>query len=895
MFKNHEKFYSSDGKRTLLIAEDEEINREMLGMILEDDFQVIYAENGEIALAKAEQYREQLSLVLLDLLMPVMSGQEVLRRMKENPLFRTIPVIVLTADSSAEVESLNLGAIDYIPKPYPQAEIIKARIQRAIELSEDRDIIAYTERDPLTDLYNRDYFYRFAEQFDLHHKEMEMDAIVVDINHFHMINERFGTTYGDELLRGIAEKLRAMVSDSDGIVCRREADNFMVYCPHRNDYQAILDTISADMTGLEPLGRRINLRMGVYANVDKSLEIVRRFDRANIAANTVRSNFSKLIGIYDDELHQQELFHEQLVEMFPQAIRDKQFKVYYQPKFDIQADIPVLAGAEALVRWQHPEKGLISPGVFIPLFERNGLIQELDSYVWQEAAAQVRDWKTRIGIAVPLSVNVSRIDLYHPNLTGTLSYILRTYSIAPEELHLEITESVYTQDSEQIIRTVGELRAMGFRIEMDDFGTGYSSLNMISKLPIDVLKIDMQFVRSAFARQKDTHMLEVIIDIADHLRVPVIAEGVETAEQVETLRSIKCEQVQGYYFSKPVRANDFDRFLLERKAQMENAAALSPQEILPTEEQLLEAERQSAATYASIAKALARDYFSIYYVNTETNHFIEYSSFDDYRDLGIEKRGDDFFNLSRENIRRVAHPDDIENFLSSFTKENILKAKETSGVFTLTYRLIFDGKPTFVHMKATCMEDKDDPHIVIGVSNIDEQMQREQAQLSALHSARELANRDPLTGVKSKHAFMESKNNMEVQIADGTISDFAIAVCDVNGLKEINDNQGHEAGDILIKEASSVICRVFAHSPVYRYGGDEFVVILTGSDYESRENLMNHMAQINKSHCENGGVMIACGLSEFQALNGESFSEVFSRADTAMYDNKMALKGSVKQ
>ena len=227
MLKSHEKFHSTNGKRLILVADDEQINRELLGMVLEAEYEVVFAADGVETMEQVRKYKDDLSLVLLDLMMPRKSGMEVLQEMRSTPELQHIPVIVLTADQNAEVQSLSIGAIDYIPKPYPQAEIILARILRAIELSEDRDIIQSTERDPLTGLYNREYFYRYAEQFDQHHRDLEMDAIVVDINHFHMINERFGSAYGDEVLRRIGEKIRDSVSDTGGIVCRREADTFM--------------------------------------------------------------------------------------------------------------------------------------------------------------------------------------------------------------------------------------------------------------------------------------------------------------------------------------------------------------------------------------------------------------------------------------------------------------------------------------------------------------------------------------------------------------------------------------------------------------------------------------------------------------------------------------------
>lgn len=241
--------------------------------------------------------------------------------------------------------------------------------------------------------------------------------------------------------------------------------------------------------------------------------------------------------------------------------------MFYQPKYNIASEPPALGGAEALVRWVHPEFGMVSPGVFIPLFEEKGLIQKLDLYVWQTAAAQVADWKKRFGVSVPVSVNVSRIDMYDPDITNTIASLREQFGLCGEDIHLEITESAYTENADHIISKVTELRENGFRIEMDDFGTGYSSLNMISRLPIDILKLDMSFVRGAFAKGRDTRMIEIIIDIAKYLNVPVIAEGVETEEQYLALKELGCDYIQGYYFSKPVPADEFEQFLKEPVAR----------------------------------------------------------------------------------------------------------------------------------------------------------------------------------------------------------------------------------------------------------------------------------------------------------------------------------------
>ncbi|MBQ7474181.1 MAG: EAL domain-containing protein [Oscillospiraceae bacterium] len=565
MLKSHEKFHSANGKRQILIADDEMINREILGEILKTDYEVLFASDGRETMDMIRTHSATLSLVLLDIMMPVMTGLEILKAIKADAELSRIPVIVMTSEKDTEVESLLLGATDFIPKPYPDVNVIHARVLRTIELFEDRDIIQSTERDSLTGLYNREYFFRYAEQYDQFHPDVETDAVIVDINHFRMINERYGKAYGDEVLRRIALQLRESIGASGGIVSRLEADTFMAYCPHRSDYEAILDGASASLTEEDASENRVRLRMGIYPCTDKQIDMERRVDRAKMAADTTKNSFSKSIGFYDNNLHERELYAEKLIEDFSTAIREKQFKVFYQPKFDVRPDTPLLSSAEALVRWVHPELGMISPGVFIPLFEENGLIQRLDTYVWEEAARQIRDWKDRLGYAVPVSVNVSRIDMYDPRLPETLLEIIRAHGLTGRDFLLEVTESAYTQDSMQIISTVETLRKNGFQIEMDDFGTGYSSLNMISNLPIDALKLDMQFIRDAFKEGGSTHMLEVIIGISDYLSVPVIAEGVETEEQLHVLKSLGCDIVQGYFFSKPVPAEKFEPFILQKK------------------------------------------------------------------------------------------------------------------------------------------------------------------------------------------------------------------------------------------------------------------------------------------------------------------------------------------
>lgn len=561
MLRNNDRFKTRNGKKLILVVEDELINREMLKVILEEDYDILFAEDGLKAQEIIEENKEFLSVILLDLMIPGIDGKHLLTEVKSDTSTANIPVIVMTADQKSEVECLDLGAVDFIPKPYPAKPVILARIRRTIELNEDRQIIKVTERDNLTGLYNRDFFLQYCQQHDKLHPEKAMDALIIDINHFRMINERYGKAYGDEVLISVGEQLRQYINDKGGIVCRRNSDTFLAYCPHLDDYDAFINSISVKLGNDSE--NTVRLRMGVYPDVDKSVEIERRFDRAKLACDTIRNSFNRKTAVYDKQMYEKEMYEVQLIESFPKAIKEEQFVVYYQPKFNIQGERPVLASAEALVRWTHPELGMISPGDFIPLFETNGLILHLDRYVWTMVARQLRAWKDRYGFTIPVSVNVSRVDMFDPELLESFRQLLNEYELTTSEFLLEITESAYTQDSNQIITKVSELRDMGFKIEMDDFGTGYSSLNMISTLPIDALKIDMRFIKDAFKENKDTRIIEVIIDIADYLKVPVIAEGVETEQQLTSLKEMGCDIVQGYYFSKAIPADEFVKFIEE--------------------------------------------------------------------------------------------------------------------------------------------------------------------------------------------------------------------------------------------------------------------------------------------------------------------------------------------
>ena len=547
-------------RHTVLIVEDEAVNRELLSFILRDTYDVLTAQDGVEALETLRAHPGRVAMVLLDILMPRMDGIEFLKRRALDEALSRIPVIVLTADRDAELQMLKLGALDFIPKPFDMPQIILARIQRIIEFVEDRQIIQDVERDELTGLYTRGFFFEYCRRLPAPKDGAKRDVIVMDVEHFRLVTEVYGKGFADELLCAVADGLYEIAHEGFGIGCRADVDLFYLLLDHREDYEALYAGV---MARVHALNRQANvrLRMGVYTGVDESRTLDWYCAAAKAACDTIRGNYARGVVLYDDKLHERELYNERLIADMESAIAQRQFTVYYQPKYDIRGEQPKLCAAEALVRWIHPELGFISPGAFIPLFEENGLISKLDDFVWRQAAAQIRDWRERLGASLPVSVNLSRMDFYDPFLKDRLLAIVEENGIPVENLILEVTESAYSQNMDQMLKTVGELRQAGFCIEMADFGSGYSSLNMLCLMPIDALKIDMKFVRNVASSTTGYRMVELVIEMARALGVPAIVEGVEDEDQYRQMKQVGCDIIQGYYFSRPVDAASFEPML----------------------------------------------------------------------------------------------------------------------------------------------------------------------------------------------------------------------------------------------------------------------------------------------------------------------------------------------
>ena len=556
---------SFKSRQNIMVIEDDPKCQEIFQNVLEESYNITVVGNTQEALLLLMDAPTNYSLILLEQELPDDACIEFLNQRNAQSFLQNIPVIVVTGEGD-DNGCYKLGADEFLRKPLNSPDVILARCEHTMALYESKNLVQQTEKDKLTGLYTIDYFFEYLKQIIPLDMGSDRDAIVIDVEHFRLINEIYGRGTGDQVLAEIGAYLQQVLTNLNAIACRAGGDVFFVYCIHQDNYQELQEALQTILARIIKVSN-IRIRIGIWQYVERGLiDPESWFDRAKSASDRISGNYTTSVAVYNSGLHTKHLREERLIRDIYEAIEHKDLKVFYQPKYAIQGDKPHLRSAEALIRWIHPTLGFISPGDFIPLFESNGLIQMVDYYVWKEAAAQIRKWKDEYNWTVPVSVNVSRIDIYDPDLENKFCNILKENDLSPSEYMIEITESAYAENAQGLIEVLESMRKKGFKIEMDDFGTGYSSLGMLTEIPIDILKIDMSFVRSMEKHEKNKRMVELIIDIAKFLRVPCVAEGVETESQLLTLKKMGCDVIQGYFFSKPVSPEDFVKFIEKEKS-----------------------------------------------------------------------------------------------------------------------------------------------------------------------------------------------------------------------------------------------------------------------------------------------------------------------------------------
>ncbi len=524
----------------------------------------------------------------------------------------------------------------------------------------DSTVLHEAEIDALSGLYHKQAFVRHAHRRVLRHPDEDYVLVRFDIDRFKALNDVLGVDAGDALLCDLGAMLRQTYRE-EWVLGRVNADHFVMF-GKRSMFDAVRITEQLDRWLSEyPLQFHLTVSIGVYLVEDPMMDVSLMCDRAMLALRSVKQSYITKLAFYEDHLRRQLLEEQLLMGDVEEALASEQFVLYFQPQVNY-AD-GTLIGAEALVRWQHPRLGLLPPGRFIPLFEKNGFISRLDEYVWEHACRTMRTWRERKEKLLPISVsvNISRLDIYDPRLCDKIANLARKYDVPPAFFKLEITESAYMENPEQLIEVVKRLQTLGFVVEMDDFGSGYSSLNTLKDVPVDILKLDVRFLSSGMDDSRGGNILSSVIRMARWLKLPIIAEGVETRAQADYLKSLSCLTMQGYFFGKPMPVDEFTALLARSSVSDHNPY------------QQVSLEGVAAFWDASTQKALL------------FNSFVGGAAIMEYRNGKAEilRANDAFFreiNTSRESYyERMTHFLDFYDEINRAKMEAMLRKAETSG------------------------------------------------------------------------------------------------------------------------------------------------------------------------------------------------------------------------
>lgn len=566
-------------RATILMVDDEPINIEVLTEYL--------AEAGFNNFLSTSDSREALSLIeakrpdviMLDLMMPHVDGFEILRAMRANKKMCHIPVIVLTSSTDAEtkLKALELGANDFLAKPVDSSELI-LRLGNTLAAKAYQDQLTYY--DALTGLPNRTMFIDHLEWTLCQSKRYDrLSALLhIDIDSFMKVNDALGPALADEFIQAFAQRLLEGVRTSDSLsrdtgeqmfpgLSRIGGDEFSILLVKM---KALDDASLVCQRFLDAMSKPFNIgEHEIFASCSIGVAV---FPTDGTDSNTLLKNagaalrFSKKQGgntfrYYSSDLNDRSLQFMSLQSDLHRAVERKEFKLYYQPQIDIHSG--KLIGAEALIRWQHVERGFIPPDIFIPLAEETGLITQIGEWVFNEACKSISQW-TKSGFPVPrMAINVSGRQFREKTFLSSLGNIIHYSGADPQLITIEITESLLMDNAQKNIQMLKDLKSMGFKLSMDDFGTGYSSLSYLTRFPLDELKIDRSFISGVTTTGKNdsTAIVVAIIAMAHSLGLTVVAEGIEEPDQLAFLRQQDCDEWQGYLFSKPIPFNEFTELL----------------------------------------------------------------------------------------------------------------------------------------------------------------------------------------------------------------------------------------------------------------------------------------------------------------------------------------------
>ncbi|MEM7304368.1 MAG: EAL domain-containing protein [Pseudomonadota bacterium] len=570
MEAGHSGVRESDDLQSILIADDDRSMRLALMNVLDaDGYELHEVSNG----AEAYQYckKNLPDLVLLDAMMPEMDGFDACQKIRELKNANHTPILIVTAldDDDSVERAFKVGATDYLPKPVHFA-VLRQRISRLLHTARvEKHVRHLAFTDALTGLPNRTTLSTHLEGLlSRMRDENEMLAMLfLDLDRFKLVNDTLGHSVGDLLLKAVADRLQRCIRGGD-MVARLGGDEFTVIIDRAKSKESIARIAQTICDSLnQPFsfsGQEIfvstSIGISLYPQDGEDIgELMKHADTAMFRAKETGVNYF----FYESNMEAEVLRKVEIEADLRRIVTRDEIDVYYQPKADVSSRS--IVGMEALVRWNHPEKGLITPAEFVPLAEETGIINEIGLWVMVSSSLQAQAWVDEGHKKLTLAVNLSGIQLQRGNVIRQVEQVLEETQIDPSMLELEITESTIMSNPERVIKILKKLKDIGVQLAVDDFGTGYSSLNYLKKFPIDELKIDAAFVRDVETNSDDRAIIKSIIALAKTMKLKVVAEGVETRKQEEILKEFGCDYIQGYYIGRPLCGEDFERQILNNQ------------------------------------------------------------------------------------------------------------------------------------------------------------------------------------------------------------------------------------------------------------------------------------------------------------------------------------------
>lgn len=601
----------------ILIATTMEIDDDIIQDVFALGAEIVVIPDGYRAVELLEQRYDEVAAVLLD---AAAFGMEALSEINERGWVDDIPVIMMLEEEFGEVmdRAYEMGALDSVSYAlgkngiknrivnvlrffHRQKNAMNLAIEQNIKLSEEK--YRMLKQDSLTGCLNFTGFKEEAAALLRQNPQIPYEIWYCDIKQFKLINDAFGYESGDRVLKWWFHAVAECLDEKEAIG-RVSEDKMVILAYEKNEGKVgehfrKVDEELDDFLQEIGISYEVEIAAGIYKTKPEERtqpDVNHMVDMANVAQKNVKGQKGRSLSVYSEELWEKQQRTAQINRELKGAIERREIAIWLQPQYNYATG--ELVGAEVLCRWIHPELGFISPGEFIPVLEKAGQIPILDRFVWEEACRHIKKWMEEdSGIHIALSVNVSRMDIREAGFLQHMQGLLDKYDLLPEMLRLEITESAYIDEPEQLIEVVKKLRNMGFTVEMDDFGSGYSSLNMLKEVPVDVVKLDMKFLSQGGNRSKGGNILSSVVRLSHNLELPVIAEGVETAEQANFLKNLGCNLMQGYWFAKPLPVLEFEKLL---RSQMigELPAGFTETEIRDLDE-IMDAESNSSFIFDS--------------------------------------------------------------------------------------------------------------------------------------------------------------------------------------------------------------------------------------------------------------------------------------------------------